>query len=159
MKRVLSFILLSVWVAATAQSPYTYTAFPAFTATATSQTSPAYALSLKGATKYSYSAGSINVVGSALTTATFAVLGSQDNGVTYNALVIQACGVHGGSATTATVTANGCYWVALPGIDHVELQTSGTFTATSVTLTLRAEPNVQAAAVMPPAKTYNVAMF
>ena len=101
----------------------------------------------------------MNVVGSSLTTATFAVLGSQDNGATYNALVIQACGVHGGSATTVTVTANGCYWVALPGIDHVEFQTSGTFTATSVTLTLRAEPNVQAAAATLPAKTYNGARF
>jgi hypothetical protein len=136
---VLLMLLPMAW--AQTQSPYSYTPFTPWTATATTQTSPAMVLSAKNQV-YNYASGTINVVGSGLTTATITVLGSQDQGTTYNALIVQTCGTSGATTTTVTVTSNGCYWVNLAGIDHVEFQTSGTFTATGVTLTLRANPNV-----------------
>jgi hypothetical protein len=140
--RILAMLLGVCSVAwAQTQSPYSYTPFPSWTATATSQTSPAMVLSSKSQV-FNYASGTVNVVGSSLSTATFAVKGSQDQGVTYNALVIQTCGTAGGTSTTVTVTANGCYWVNLAGVDHVEFVTSGTFTGTNVVLTLRANPNV-----------------
>ena len=92
---------------------------------------------------FNYASGTINVVGSSLTTTTFAALGSYDKGTTYIALVIQPCGTSGGTSTTATATANGCYWRSTSlAWSRVEFQTSSTFTATSVTFTLRANPNV-----------------
>lgn len=148
MKNRLIFILIGMCLAppawAQTQSPYYYTSFQPWTATATSQTSPAMALNTKNQA-FNYASGTINVVGSSLTTVTFAVLGSMDHGVTYNALVIQSCGTSGATTTTVTATANGCYWVNLAGVDSLEFQTSSTFTATSVVLTLRANPNVQTA--------------
>jgi hypothetical protein len=106
--------------------------------TATSQTSTPFALNM-----YSYSVGVVSLTGSSLTTATFAVYGSADGGVTYNALAIETCATPGTFATTETATANGCYQVNLAGLDHIEYVTSGTFTATSITLTLTASPNAQ----------------
>src|SRR6201986_94408 len=106
--------------------------FPVATLTATSQTSPPIAL------LQSYSVGVITVTGNTLTTATFAVLGSSDGGTTYSPLAVSAVGSPSTTATTTTVTANGLYQVNLAGITNVEFQTSGTFTATSVSLLLTA---------------------
>lgn len=152
--RVLAMVLLVCgslgW--AQTQSPYLFTQFPTWTATASAQTSPI--LTLSGSNQaFSYTVGNVNLVGTALTTVTFAVQGSRDYGATYNSLVIQSCGATGGSSTTATATANGCYWVNLSGVDHVKLVTSGTFTGTSVAFTFRANPNVQNGRVKTPVWT------
>ena len=93
---------------------------------------------------FNYASGTINVVGSSLTTTTFAALGSYDKGTTlYCTLVIQPCGTSGGPQTTATADSQRLLPVNLAGVDRVEFQTSSTFTATSVTFALlRANPNV-----------------
>lgn len=136
--RVLALSLLCA--TAVAQSPYKNTTFRGVTLTATSQTSTPSILS---PSRDSYSSGTITLTGVSLTTATFAVWGSGDGGTTYNALGIETCAAPGTFATTQTATAAGCYRVSLAGLDHVEYVTSGTFTATSITLTLSASPNAQ----------------
>lgn len=106
--------------------------FPVATLTGTGQTSTAIRLN------QSFSVGVITVTGSSLTTATFAVLGSSDGGTTYSALATSAVGSPSTTATSTTVTANGLYQVNLAGITNVEFQTSGTFTATNLSLLLTA---------------------
>lgn len=110
--------------------------------TATSQTSSVIHLSSqpKGS-PVSYSTGTITVTGSSLTTATFAVNGSSDGGKTFYALNISAINAPGTTATTETVTTAGVYQVNLSGITDVEFVTSGTFTATNISITLTASPN------------------
>src|ERR1019366_5929339 len=61
----------------------------------------------------------------------------------YQPLAIETCSTPGTFATTQTATANGCYQVNLAGITAIEYVTSGTFTGTSITLTLTASPNAQ----------------
>jgi hypothetical protein len=90
----------------------------------------------------SYTVGSITVAGTSLATATFGVLGSSDNGATYYPLPIYTVGSPATTpATTITVTTNGLYQINLVGLTHVKFVTSGTFTATNLTLTLTASPN------------------
>jgi len=69
-------------------------------------------------------------------------MGSSDNGATYYALPIYvAASPTTTPATTITATANGLYQINLAGLTHIKFVTSGTFTATNVTLTLTASPN------------------
>jgi hypothetical protein len=126
-----------------AQSPWNTTTFtPGFTATATNQTSAPLPLGTAPLNRNgSYSVGTITLTGTALTTVTFGVLGSSDNGATYYPLNLSAALTPGTVATTMTATANGIYNVNLAGVTNIEFVTSGTFTATSVKLLLTAAPN------------------
>lgn len=136
MLRRLILYLLVPWGMLSAQSPYKTNIFiPGWTATASSQTSPSIPLGT------SYSVGTITLTGSSLTTATFAVMGSSNGGATYTALPISAIADPTTTATTITATAAGLYQVNLATITHIKFVTSGTFTATSVTLLLTGAPN------------------
>lgn len=116
--------------------------FPVVIMTATAQTSTVTHLGqTPGGNGGSYSVGTITVKGTSLTTATFAVNGSSDGGVTFFPLNISSINAPGTTTTTQTVTANGIYQVNLSGITDVEYITSGTFTGTSIALTLTASPN------------------
>jgi hypothetical protein len=126
-------------------SPYSNSVFPAKILTATGQTSAAIQLNglvVPSTIGSSFASGTITLTGSSLTTVTFAVMGSSDNGATYYALPIYiAASPTTSPATTITATANGLYQVNLAGLTHIKFVTSGTFTATSVTMTLTASPN------------------
>jgi hypothetical protein len=115
--------------------------YPAQTFTATSQTGTVITLGQSpSGNGGSNSVGNITVSGSSLSTATFTVLGSSDGGNTYTALNVNLITTPATVATTTTVTAGGVYQVNLAGITQIEFQTSGTFTATSLTLTLTTSP-------------------
>lgn len=110
--------------------------------TATSQTSSVVHLSTElTGNVVSYSTGTITVTGTSLTTATFAVNGSSDGGKTFYPLNISTINAPATTATTETVTTAGAYQVNLSGITDIEFVTSGTFTATNISLTLTASPN------------------
>ncbi len=141
MKRCIAiYILLAGAIGGLAQSPWTNTTFPTAVMTGTGQLSTPIKL---GANRDSYSAGTITLIANSLTTATFQVLGSADNGATYNALAVQNCAVPGTFATSQTATTTGCYQVNLAGLYYVEFATTGTFTGTSISLVLTASPNSQ----------------
>ena len=143
MKRIL-FSIIAILVLAVAlapapvnaQSPYAYQIFlPLSNFTAASQTGRVITLGR------AYATGTISLVGHTLTTAGIQVLGSSDGGITYVALGMWAEAVPGTVATSETVTANGIFRVNLGGITHVKLATtSGTFTGTSIDMTLTAGP-------------------
>lgn len=126
-----------------AQSPYNTKIFtPAVVLTATAQTSAPVALGNPSTgTASSWSVGTITLIGNTLTTATFGVLGSADGGVTYAPIAINAYGTPATVGTTATATTSGLYQVSLAGLTHIEFVTSGTFTATNISLLLTAAPN------------------
>lgn len=132
--------------AAPLASPFSLAVFPAQSFTATGQTGAAIqlnGLTVPSTVGSSFWSGTITVTGTSLTTATFGVLGSSDGGATYYPLPIQSplAAVPSTPVTTATVTVNGIYQVSLAGITHVEFVTSGTFTATALSITLTASPN------------------
>jgi hypothetical protein len=115
---------------------YTYTGLttlPAQSFTAASQTGTA--VTLLGA-----NSGTVSLVGTALTTATWQITGSIDgtnyfplNVAAYNACTPASCTV----ATSTTSTASALYRVNLSGLRYVKfLTTSGTFTGTSISLQL-----------------------
>jgi hypothetical protein len=138
------FILLAGAIGLSAQSPWTTTTFVAVPLTATGQTSAAVVLQRSAATRDSYSAGKLTVTGVGLTTATFSVLGSADNGATYNVLATEPCSTPGTFATSQTVTASpSCYEVNTSSLFAVKFATSGTFTATSISIVLTVNPNAQ----------------
>jgi hypothetical protein len=135
--------------AAPLASPFSNSIYPAQTFTASNQTGSAIqlnGLTVPSQVGSSFASGTITVTGTSLTTATFSVWGSSDGGATYFVLPIinpLAAPSSSAPATAVTVTANGTYMVSLAGITHVELVTSGTFTATALSLTLTASPNGQ----------------
>lgn len=132
-------LLVTLGCLAQSGSPFSNNVFPAQSFTATAQTGAVIKLN---AQQISYGAGTISVSGTSLTTVTFAVMGSSDNGVTYYALPISAVASPGSTpTTTATATAAGLYQVSLVGITCVKIVTSGTFTAAGLSLTLTATPN------------------
>lgn len=139
MKRILQWLILAGAIGATAQN-FTNAVLTPITMTGVA-TSPALPLSS------SYATGTIQLVGTSLTTATFAIYGCNLTSCTsanYFALPMQSCGDTTGTfATTQTATANSCYRVNLAGMTSVEYVTSGTFTATNITLTLTGSPNAQ----------------
>ena len=114
---------------------------PPITMTATSQTSAAQPLLA------SYSSGTIQLTGTSLTTATFAIYGCSLASCTAAQFLplstISCSDTTGTYATTQTATANACYRVNLSGITAYEFVTSGTFTGTNIILTLTASPNAQ----------------
>ena len=150
-KVLCSLILVVLFGVAHGQSsPYSLNVFTPQIFTATGQTgTPIQLNGLSGGTSTvgsSYTLGSVTVTGTSLTTITFQVLGSSDNGGTYYAMPIYTvASPTTPAATTITATANGLYQVNLAGLTHVKFATSGTFTATNVTITLTATPNGQLA--------------
>lgn len=136
--------------AVTTPSPFSNSVFPAQTFTATNQTGATIQLNGVANTSTvgsSFSVGTLTVTGTSLTTVTFSVYGSADNGATFYALpIITVASPSTVPSTTITVTTNGLYQVGIAGITHVKFLTSGTFTATNVNLVLTATPN---AAVSP----------
>lgn len=111
--------------------------YPAQTFTATAQTGTA--INLGGLTS-----GIVQVKGTGLTTVTFAVQGSMDGGATWFSLPTATYPTTAAPSTlavTQTATATTQYVVNLAGITNVRFVTSGTFTATSVTLQLTASAN------------------
>lgn len=150
--RALAFLLLAMSIggcqqAAFAQaSPYNLFLFPAQSFTATGQTGTSIPLNgqsqIPSTVGSSYASGTITLTGTALTTVTFQVMGSADNGATYYALPVYLAASPGTSpVTTVTATGAGLYQINLAGLTHIKLATSGTFTATAISLTLSASPN------------------
>jgi hypothetical protein len=136
MKKWLYLLLIPAALAAQTNVNSTYLSAPL---TATSQTSAPINLSNR-----SWSAGTVQLTGVGLTTATFGVLGSSDpacGSTTFQPIAINLFSTPGTVATTMTATATALYQVNLAGLYCVEYQTSGTFTATSITLVLTASPN------------------
>ena len=88
----------------------------------------------------SYTSGTLTITGTALTTATVGVLGSSDN-VNYFPINISSITTPSTVATTTTVTANGLYQVVLTGLVGIKFVTSGTFTATNISIVLTANQN------------------
>lgn len=155
-KRLLSRLLIYIVLTAAAvfagwrmeaQSPYSVNIFkPATVMTATSQTSTAIPLGTAATVPKSgsYAGGNIQLTGSSLTTATFGVTVSSDNGATYFAVPICTVAATPICATTQTATASAIFTINLAGLTHIKFVTSGTFTATSISLLLTASPNAQA---------------
>lgn len=142
MKKALLALLFSTAICF-GQSPYNQSIYPAQSFTATAQTGAVIALNgATGSSGSSFGAGTITVAATSLTTATFAVQGSSDGGLTYFALPITPVAVGASQGATVTATAAGLYQVSLVGITHVKFVTSGTFTASGLTLTLTATPQV-----------------
>lgn len=125
-------------------SPYSLNVFKAQSFTATGQMGTPIQLNgliVSSTIGSSYASGTITLTGVGLTTVTFQVMGSSDNGVTYYPLPVNAIATPSTTATTTTATTNGLYQINLAGLTHVKFVTSGTFTATSVSFTLTASPN------------------
>lgn len=91
----------------------------------------------------SWSAGVIQLTGTSLSTATFGVLASTDNGSHYFAVPICTVAATPVCATTQTATANAQYTINLLGATYIEYVTSGTFTGASINLLLTVSPNAQ----------------
>lgn len=127
-------------------SPYSNTVFATQTFTATGQTGTPLQLNglvVTSTVGSAFASGTITLTGSSLTVATFSVQGSADNGKTYFPLAVVDVSNPGTITTTVVATANGLYQVSLAGITHIRFVTSGTFTATNISLTLTASPNAQ----------------
>lgn len=125
-------------------SPYSNSVFPAQVFTSSGQTGSVIQLNglvVSSTVGSSFASGLITLTGSSLTTVTFAIQGSSDNGLTYFPLAISAISTPGTTTTSVTSTANGLYQVSLAGLTHVRFVTSGTFTATNIRLVLTGSPN------------------
>lgn len=149
MRLKISVSILLFWALASAfpqnlPSPYSNVVFPAQIFTATGQTGAAIqlnGLTVQSTVGSSFASGNITLTGASLTTATFALQGSADNGHTYFPLALAGISAPGNTQTTVTATAPGLYQVSLAGLTHVRFATSATFTATNISLTLTASPN------------------
>jgi hypothetical protein len=132
---------------ATAQlaSPFSQSVWPAQSFTASGQTGATIHLNnltVSSTVGTSFVSGTLTVTGTSLTTATIAIQGSSDNGSTFYPLPISTVAAPGVTPTfTVTVTAAGIYQVPLAGITHVRFVTSGTFTATTLSIVFTASPN------------------
>lgn len=104
------------------------------TFTATSQTSTPMTT---GSTSYM----TIRVVGSSLTTATWALKCSNDGGTSYFSWPTAAVGVPGTLALTQTSTADAMYIANISATDHCEFVTSGTFTGTNIKIKVTTSGN------------------
>lgn len=125
-------------------SPYNLNIFKTQSFTATGQTGTAIQLNglvIPSTVGSSYASGTITVTGVALTTVSFQVMGSSDNGATFYLLPVSSVTTPGTPATTVTATGPGLYQFNLAGLTHIKLVTTGTFTATSVSFTLTGSPN------------------
>ena len=136
--------LLGVTCAFPQASPYSIFMFDSQTFTATGQTGAAIQLNglvVPSTVGSSFASGNITVTGNSLTSVTFGVLGSADNGKTYFPLIVRPIANPGATGTTVTVTGGGIFQISLGALTHVKFVTSGTFNATSATLLLSASPN------------------
>lgn len=126
-------------------SPFNLNIFKTQSFTATGQTGTAIQLNglvIPSTVGSSYASGTITVTGVALTTVSFKVMGSSDNGATFYLLpVYSVSSPTTAAATTVTATGPGQYQIPLAGMTHVQIVTTGTFTATSVSFILSASPN------------------
>jgi hypothetical protein len=126
-------------------SPFNLNVYKAQSFIATGQTGSTIQLNglvIPSTVGSSYASGTITLTGTAITTVSFQVMGSSDNGATYYALPVFTVANPGTSpVTTVTVTAAGLYQVSLAGLTHIKFVTTGTFTATSVSFTLTGSPN------------------
>jgi hypothetical protein len=125
-------------------SPYSNSVSPAhtFTGAGQSTTIQLNGLSSSSTVGSSFAAGTVTVSGTSLTSVSFSVLGSADNGVTFYALpVTPAANPCATAATTVTATSAAQYQVSLAGMTHLRIATSGTFSATTVSMVLTATPN------------------
>ena len=125
-------IALLFAIPALAQSNYARVG--TFTATATGQTSQAMTVS-------GQSVAVIGAVGTTLTTATFQVLGSIGCTTFSKIIPIRTIGVTPASALSETIATTDHFAVNVAGWDCIEIQTTGTFTATSVVFNVGASPN------------------
>ena len=151
MRRFLPILLFYAGVVFGQASPYSLNVFKAQNFTGSGQSGAI--IQLNGLTSStstvgsSYSAGTVTVVGTGLTNATFGLLGSSDNGQTYYPLLISSILAPGTTSTTATVVSNGLFQVNLAGITHIQFVTSGTWNAANLSLVLTASPNAQTSRV------------
>lgn len=94
----------------------------------------------------SAASGVLTLVGTSLTTVTFAVQASTDGGLNYFAIpVYLVASPTTAAATSITATASAQYGINLAGVTHLKIVTSGTFTATSVSFQLATSPNASVA--------------
>lgn len=112
--------------------------YPVMTFTATSQT---LKQPLSG-----QSYATISITGATFTTATFTIKGSNDKGVNFYPLAVAPYPVSGGSFTPTvsaiTVTSPpALYVVNVAGFTNIEIVTSGTFTATSMSAQITGTSN------------------
>lgn len=146
-KIILALVLcLGIGVApAQLASPFSQSVWPAQTFTSSNQTGTVIqlnGLSVTSTVGSSFASGTLTVTGTSLTTVTFALQGSSDNGATFYALPIYTVASPTSTpTTTVTATGNGIYQVSLAGITHVRIVTSGTFTATNVSFVFTSSPN------------------
>lgn len=124
-------------------SPYNLALYPTQSATgpqrlATIQLNGLVTPSLIGA---SFNSGSVTIAGTGLTTVTFSVFGSFDNGATFYALPLNVLGSPASTATSITATSNGVWQFPLTNVSHIYVITTGTFTAASVAFSVNASPN------------------
>jgi len=137
------FLLLTMAASGYAQNNLANQYWPLGTATSATTLST---VQLKGANGqfWSFAAGNITVTGVSLTTATFSVYGSSQTGCaagTFVALPINVLGTPGTTNTSMTVTSSPTvYQVPLLGVQCVYVQTTGTFTATSVAFNMNGSP-------------------
>lgn len=127
-------------------SPYSNSVFTPQIFTSTGQTGATIQLNgliTPSTVGSSFSSLVLTVTGTSLTTATFQVLGSSNNGGTFAPLLVSSVANPGSPNTTTTVTGPGLYQVNAVGLTHVKIVTSGTFTATNLTITITASPNAQ----------------
>jgi hypothetical protein len=144
MKNLIRLCLMMLGCAAihAQSSPYSNLKLTPTAMTATAQTSAAIGLDLyHTGTGNSFATGTLTVTGTALTTATFGVLGSSDGGNNYFPVNLYPVLTPTAGASTQTVTAAAMFYVNLAGLTHIKYVTSGTFTATSITILVTASPN------------------
>jgi len=89
------------------------------------------------------SAASISVTGSAFTTATWTLVGSNDGGMNWFPLNVAPLAVPLAPVTTATTTASvpALYVANLAGLTNIEIVTSGTFTASAASFQITSTSN------------------
>lgn len=89
----------------------------------------------------SYTSVTVTLTGTGLTTASFQIQGSFDNGATFYPLPFSPVSSPTSISTTVTITANAAYQGNLTSVTQIKACTTGTFTAASVTLTFNLTPN------------------
>ena len=105
-------------------SPFNLNVFKAQSFTATGQTGSTIQLNglvIPSTIGSSYASGTLTLTGTAITTVTFQVMGSSDNGATYYALpVYSVANPSTTPVTTVTATTSGLYQVSLAGLHRFD---------------------------------------
>jgi hypothetical protein len=147
MRWLLLLLALSLPLRAQLASPYSNSIYKPQIATGTGQSLPV--IQLNGLTSSStvgssYSSGSLTVTGFGLSNVNFQVLGSFDNGATFYPLLVWPIYSPTSASTTANANSNNVFQFSLANVTHIQIVTTGTFTATQVQFLLTASPNTQA---------------